>query len=137
MIYSAPRNGREATAHWQAAKTHRLVMPVCDACAAVEWPPAGACLACGGTLRWEERDGNGTVATFSVVRRAAQPAWKDQVPYVVALIDLDGGGRILSNILDCQPGEVFIGARVTCGFVETSDAELGLPVFRLQRGATR
>jgi uncharacterized OB-fold protein len=133
MIYSAPRNGREATPHWKAAKERRLVVPVCEACGCVDWPPAAQCRTCGGAIRWEERSGAGAVVTYSVVRRAVQPAWKEKVPYVVAFIELDGGGRLLSNVIDCTPDEVHIGARVTCDFVDTSDPELGLPVFRLAR----
>lgn len=136
MTYSAPRNGREATPHWKAAREGRLVMPVCAACGSVEWPPARVCRKCGGAIRWDERDGKGTVVTFSIVRRAVQPEWKERAPYVVALIDLDGGGRLLSNVIDCEPERVRIGARVTCGFVETSDPELGLPVFRLADSAS-
>jgi uncharacterized OB-fold protein len=133
MIYSAPRNGREATPHWKAAKERRLVMPVCEACGCVDWPPAEKCRRCGGAIRWDERDGGGRILTYSVVRRAVQPAWKAMVPYVVAFVELDGGGRLLSNVVDCTPDDVRIGARVTCDFVETSDPELGLPVFRLDR----
>lgn len=131
MIYSAPRNGREATPHWKAAKERRLVMPVCASCGRVNWPPSGSCRACSGAIQWQERSGRGRVVTYSVVRRAAQPAWRDKVPYVVALIALEDGGRILSNIIDCTPEAVRIDAAVYCDFVETSDSELGLPVFRL------
>lgn len=132
MIYSAPPNGREATPHWKAARQGRLVMPFCEACGVIAWPPAGACTRCRSALAWRECSGAGVVVTFSVVRRAVQPEWKDAVPYVVAFIDLDEGGRILSNIVDCDPADVRCGARVTARFVPTTDPELGLPVFYLQ-----
>ncbi len=71
------------------------------------------------------------------MRRAVQPEWKGKEPYVVALIRLDDGGRLFSNVIDCKPEDVRCGDRVTCTFVETTDPELGLPVFRRQGGASR
>jgi uncharacterized OB-fold protein len=73
----------------------------------------------------------GVVVTFSVVRRAVQPELKDEVPYVVAFIDLDEGGRILSNILDGDLADIRCGSRVAARFVPATDPELGLPVFHL------
>jgi uncharacterized OB-fold protein len=130
MIRSAPRNGREATPHWRAAREGRLVMPFCAGCGRLDWPPADQCPRCGGALIWRDCSGHGTIVTFSIVRRPVQPEWKDEVPYVVAFVALDEGPRLLSNIVDCDPETVAIGQRVTCAFVETTDPELGLPVFR-------
>jgi uncharacterized OB-fold protein len=60
-----------------------------------------------------------------------QPEWKEGGPYVVAMIALDAGVRMLSNVVDCDPAAVACGARVAVGFVPTTDPALGLPVFRL------
>jgi uncharacterized protein len=132
MKYSAPRSGREATPHWKAAREGRLLLPYCATDNHFCWPPAQRCPTCLGPIAWKESAGAGVVETFSIVRRAVQPEWKDKEPYVVAFVRLDDGGRLLSNIVDCTPETVRCGARVTCSFVETTDPELGLPVFRLQ-----
>ena len=132
MIYSAPRNGREATPHWKAAREGRLLLPFCETNGHFAWPPGKACPTCGSNLAWRESRGDGKVVTFSIIRRAVQPEWKDKGAYVVAIIALDDGGRLISNIVDCDVDMVKIGARVSCAFVETSDPELGLPVFRLR-----
>jgi uncharacterized OB-fold protein len=131
MRYSAPRNGREATPHWKAAREGRLLLPFCTTHHHFCWPPARRCPACHSPVEWKESGGAGVVETFSIVRRAVQPEWKDKEPYVVAFVRLDDGGRLFSNIVDCAPESVRCGARVTCCFVETTDPELGLPVFRL------
>lgn len=131
MKYSAPRNGREATPHWKAARASRLLLPFCATLNHFCWPPAQRCPTCHGVITWKESSGAGVIETFSIVRRAVQPEWKDKAPYVVAFVRLDDGGRLLSNIIDCAPEGVRCGARVTCSFVETTDPELGLPVFRL------
>ena len=132
MIYSAPRNGREATPHWKAAREGRLLLPFCKANGHFAWPPGRVCPTCSSELVWRESNGEGMVVTFSIVRRAVQPEWKDKGAYVVAMVTLDDGGRLISNIVDCDPDAVKCGARVTCAFVETTDPELGLPVFRLK-----
>jgi uncharacterized OB-fold protein len=131
MKYSAPRSGREATPHWKAAHDGRLLLPFCTTNHHFCWPPAQRCPTCHGSIAWRESGGAGVVETFSIVRRPVQPEWKDREPYVVAFVRLDDGGRLLSNIIDCPPEDVHCGARVTCTFVETTDPELGLPVFRL------
>ncbi len=130
-MYSAPRNGREATPHWVAARQGVLRLPFCSVTGKPIWPPSSAASNVGGSLEWRDCPGGGTVASFSIVRRPVQPEWNDKAPYVVAMIDLDVGVRILSNIVDCDAESVRIGARVRCMFVETTNPELGLPVFRL------
>lgn len=131
MMYSAPRKGREATPHWVAARQGVLKLPFNRETGRPVWPPAPVGGDGAGGLEWRDCAGGGTVAGFSIVRRPVQPEWQDKAPYVVAMIDLDVGVRMLSNIVDCDPDAVRVGARVHCAFVETSDPELGLPVFRL------
>ncbi len=132
MKYSAPRNGREATPHWKAAREGRLLLPFCTAHDHFCWPPAQRCPACQSAVGWKESSGKGFVETFAIVRRPAQPEWKGREPYVVAFVRLDDGGRLFSNIVDCPVESVRCGTRVTCAFVETTDPELGLPVFKLE-----
>ncbi len=133
MIHSAPRGNREARPHWVAAREGRLVMPFCQPCQAWNWPPAGACPHCATPLTWRDCAGAGHVVSFSIVRRAVQPEWKDHAPYVVAIIELAEGVRLLSNVVDCAAEAVTMGAAVTVAFHETTDPELGLPVFRLTK----
>jgi uncharacterized OB-fold protein len=134
MKYSAPRTGREATPHWKAAHESRLLLPFCTAHSHFCWPPAQRCPKCHSDIAWKESNGRGAVETFSIVRRPAQAEWKGKEPYVVAFIRLDDGGRILSNLVGCVPEDVRIGDRVKCTFVETTDPELGLPVFEPEAG---
>lgn len=95
MNYSAPRNGREATPHWLAAKRGILLLPFCPATGQPVWPPPST-LADGG-VEWWEVNGTGIVASFSVA--PVQPEWKDQAPDIVDMIQLDDGPRLLSHIV--------------------------------------
>jgi uncharacterized OB-fold protein len=133
MIRPAPRAGREAAPHWKAAAEGVLRLPFCSLTGKAFWPPSGACEAADGSVEWRACEGGGVVESFSVVRRAVQPEWKDGGPYVVAMIALDAEVRMLSNVVECDPDEVTIGARVAVAFVPTTDPALGLAVFKLVR----
>jgi uncharacterized OB-fold protein len=78
--------------------------------------------------------GHGSVHTFTVVRRSNHPDFRGRVPYVVAMIDLDEGVRIMSNVIGCAPEIVTIGMRVRCIF-ERIDDDVGVPVFEPMREA--
>ena len=129
MIRPAPRNGREETPHWVAARAGRLVLPHCAHCGHFEWPARPTCATCAAPLVWRECAGTGTLLTWSVVHRAASPAWSGETPYVVAMVELDEGARLMSNIVECDPAHLACGQRVRARFVETTDPALGLVVF--------
>ena len=115
MTYDAPRRGREATPHWTAARAGTLMLPFDAQSGEPVWPPGAA------AMEWRACDGAGTVLAFSVVRRPVQPEWRDKAPYVVAMVALDTGHWLFSNVIGCDPADVRIGARVRCTFVETTE----------------
>ncbi len=82
-------------------------------------------------LGWEKARGRGKITHFTVVHQAPYPAFEDVAPYVLALIELDEGVRMMSNIIQCSPNEVFIGAHVAVTF--ESRGEVHLPMFVLDR----
>lgn len=73
--------------------------------------------------------GLGSVHSFVVPRRAFHPAFKEEVPYIIAIIELDEGVRVLSNILGAQPEEVKVGMRVALEWDDEA-GEYPLPKFR-------
>tara|TARA_B100001013_G_scaffold337889_1_gene258395 strand:- start:69 stop:320 length:252 start_codon:yes stop_codon:yes gene_type:complete len=77
---------------------------------------------------WINASGRGNVASFTIVRRALTEGY--EAPYVVALIDLEEGPRMMSNIVDCSAEIVVVGAAVKVAFKAWSDT-LSLPVFVL------
>jgi len=83
-------------------------------------------------LEWRESEGKGTVYSFNVMRVAGNPMMASDVPYVVALVDLDEGHRMLTNITGCDPSAVACGQRVSVTWdVEMSDGRR-LPTFELE-----
>jgi uncharacterized OB-fold protein len=90
------------------------------------------CHACNATrLSWKPVSGEGEVYTWVVVHHAPAGGFQDEVPYVVAWIELreQPGLRILSNVVGCPPAEVWAGMSVNVEFRDVTD-EVSLPVFR-------
>jgi uncharacterized protein len=73
--------------------------------------------------------GTGTVYSFSVVRRAVNPDLESEIPYVVAMVELDEGVRMLTNLVGCDPETVRCGQKVGVRFEATADPEFWVPVF--------
>jgi uncharacterized OB-fold protein len=136
---SDPSNGRPLPTpdpatepYWAAAREHRLSMPRCEACGEFHFYPRPICPHCGtARLTWAEVSGNGTVYSFTIVQRAPSPAFADMVPYVVAIVALDEGPHLMSNIVDCSAEQVRIGMPVRVTFLD-SGKELSLPLFKVQ-----
>jgi hypothetical protein len=84
-------------------------------------------------VKWVEASGRGTVYSYTVVHRAANEAFADQVPYVIALIDLEEGVRLMTR-LSPRPVSVRVGAQVIVHFERVTD-EVTLPIFRLAQAA--
>lgn len=111
-------------AFWDAAVRRVLVLQRCDRCNAHQFYPRPFCLSCGGTsLQWAEATGTGTVYSLTTVHMSIRPDLP--APYVVALIDLDEGPRLLTHLVgpECR-----IGDRVRVAW-RTRDGLPPLPVF--------
>ena len=106
-----------------------LRLQQCDQCQQYQFYPRTLCSHCAGDqLQWRDVNGSGVVASFTVVRRAVSPAY--EAPYVVALIDLEQGPRMMSALIDVDPETVEIGMAVAVDFEHWSN-EISMPVFRV------
>ncbi|SFP71153.1 hypothetical protein SAMN05443579_11480 [Variovorax sp. PDC80] len=95
----------------QALQERRLMLQHCEDCAAVRFPPALVCRACGSPrLQWRASPGLGSVYSLTTVRDRAGD-------YNVALVDLEGGARMMSRVEDVAPDAVRIGQRVRARIV--------------------
>lgn len=120
----------ESRPYWEALREGRLLLKRCGSCSRQHHYPRELCPYCGSdALEWSPVRGTGSVYSFTVARRPAGPAFKQDVPYVVAIIELDEGARMMSNIVGIDPDEVRIGQRVAVEF-EAVTAEITLPRFR-------
>ena len=113
---------------YEYCRRHELRLPQCAACGAFRFPPAATCPECTATgHEWRLVSGRGTVFTWIVMTRAYHPAFEP--PYAVAIIQLEEGPRLYSNVLDVDPHAIVQGMAVEVDF-EDIDGEHTIPVFR-------
>jgi uncharacterized OB-fold protein len=116
---------------WAACAERRLLVRRCASCGRAHFYPRPACPHCwSADVDWVEAGGHGTLYSFSVVRENDLPAYRDAVPYVVALVDLDEGARMMTTLVDSDPAAVRVGAAVEVVFV--SRGEWTFPAFRVR-----
>jgi len=115
---------------WEAADRHVLSAPWCDRCQQPVLYPRELCNRCQQPVAgWRDLSGRGTVYAFGVEHRAWTQAPGLEPPYVVALVELDEGGRLLTNIVG-DPGAVRVGAPVEVRW-EPGPGERTVPRFAL------
>ena len=117
---------------WSGLADGRLRMPACGACAHRFFPPRPACPSClRQDLTWVDASDAGTVYSVTVVHR--RPASGFDVPFALALVELDGGWIIMTHVTGCAPDDVHIGQRV-CLTIQAitgrDSSSLSLPLFR-------
>lgn len=126
-----PQPTSETAAYWAAAQEQRLVIQRCGSCGQCQFYPRAFCIKClSDSLEWINASGQGRIYSYTVCRIAPSPAFEARLPYVVALIDLAEGVRMLANILDTDLERVAIGARVGVSFESVSES-CTLPQFTL------
>lgn len=123
-----PVPNADTAAFWDGCARGVLRIQRCGDCGGAQFPPRPFCGTCrSAALRWEPASGRATVASFSVVHRAPVPAFRDAVPYVLALVDLAEGPRMMTNVVDCDPDAVRIGQAVRFVFRPVAEDAPPLP----------
>ncbi len=120
----------DSTQHyWDGLAGGKLRIKRCADCGRAHFYPRPFCPHCWSErVAWEDASGRGTVYTFTVVRRNDLPPFGSRVPYVAAIVDLDEGPRVMTNLVDCPIEDVRIGLPVEAVFREVDD--LTLAYFR-------
>jgi uncharacterized protein len=123
----SPTVTRDTEFFWNGVKEHRLLIQRCAGCGQFRHPPRPMCPSCN-SVDWNavEASGNGTVYSFVLPRHPQFPFM--EYPYIVALVELEEGTRIVSNIVGTAPEDVSIGLPVVVTF-EHFDDGLVLPQF--------
>ncbi len=125
-----PIPGYDSEPFWRGCKGHELLIPHCQDCGAYHFFPRFFCTKClSRKIEWVKSKGLGTVYTFTIIDRAGIPAFQKEVPYVLALVELDEGVRMMTNIVGCRPEGVEVGMKVEVVF-EDITADIALPKFR-------
>jgi uncharacterized OB-fold protein len=123
-----PLGDPDTRAFWEATRQGRLVYQVCDRCGRIVFHPRLHCPHCGSLeLKTRESAGRGTVYSYTVIRQHGHPFFGTRLPYVVALIDVDEGFRMLSEVV-AEPDAVRVGQRVRLDWED--QGQIRIPLFR-------
>ncbi len=117
--------------YWEGCREGRLLLQTCTACGTARFPPGPVCTACGsGEAKWIESSGRARVYSWIVVRHPI-PAevYAGDVPYVVALVELEEGVRMPTNIVACAPEAIKADMPLELCFREIAGG-VQLPQFR-------
>lgn len=119
---------------WDAAKEGRLLIQRSKSKGkAVFYPRPVSPYGPNDELEWVEASGKGTVYSFTVARRPTAPQWANDGAYVIAIVELEEGAHMTTNIVGCPPEKVFIGMPVVAVF-DAVTPEVTLVKFRPLEG---
>ena len=121
------------TAFFWTSTDGRLRMLRCADCGFITHPPGPVCRRCGSSnVAPSELSGRGRVYTYTVVYHATHVAMKDRVPYISALIQLEEGPRVLTNLVNCLEQDVSVDMPVRVVFERLTE-DITLPQFEPDR----
>lgn len=119
----------DTKAFWDGTKNGEFRIQTCVRCGQRIYPPRAVCPSCLHTVfEWVTASGKGEVYSYTVVYQAADKSFNDDIPYVYAIIDLEEGVRVVSNVVNTDPKKVSIGMRVKVVFERESE-EITVPRF--------
>lgn len=123
-----PSLSKDVEFFWDGIKRKELLIQRCASCGKLRHPPRPMCPSCQ-SLQWEtvKASGKGTLHSFVVFHYPPFPPFEN--PYVVGLVDLEEGTRLIANVIGVDPKAVKIGMPVQVEFVAV-DEEMILPQFR-------
>jgi len=115
---------------WKATKKGKLLIQHCQACNSHIFFPKKVCPECwSDNLGWQEANGKAKVYTYTTMLDMVEPIFMGDLPYVIAMVDLEEGIRMTTRIVNCNPDDVEIGMNVEVVFAEVSP-ECSLPMFQ-------
>jgi uncharacterized OB-fold protein len=122
----------ETDFYWEKARAHELWLMRCGDCGSTYFYPRPICPRCfSRNTRWVQSSGRGIVHAFSIVHRPPTPAFAERAPYVAALVELEGGARMPTNLVEVEPDprSIQVGMPVEVVFEDVNEA-VALPQFR-------
>lgn len=118
--------------YWEGARNHKLLVQQCSSCGTYRWYPRPVCGECGSfDHTWSEVKGNGKLFSYSTVYRPPMPEFKADVPFTVAIVELEGASnvRLVGRLLGCPPEAIRIGMPLKVSFEDVTP-EVSLPSWK-------
>jgi uncharacterized OB-fold protein len=102
-----PLNPEFTRPFWEATKRHELIVPRCTMCDHLFFYPRSECPRClSSNIAWAPVSGRGRLYSFTIVNQPAHPAFRDDAPHVYAIVQLDEGPRMISNVIECDHADL-------------------------------
>ena len=125
-----PQPTPESQPFWTACARGELIVQRCNACGRFWFPPANHCQHCwSGDFTWRPVSGRGRLHSFTVFRRAYAAGLADQLPYIVGIVELEEGPRLITNVVGCEPGDVRVDMPLEVVFEDLAEG-VALHAFR-------
>lgn len=125
-----PVPSKESQPYWDGLREQKLLMPHCDACGSYWFPPSLLCPHCSSAKwSWTATSGRGRIFSYVVYHRVYHPGFAGEVPYAVAVIELDEGPRMISNVIGIAPEKLSCDMRVEVAYQPITEA-ITLPKFK-------
>ncbi len=133
LPYPTPETQR----FWDGCKQHQLLLPYCRRCQEFFFYPREFCPKCfGWEIDWRQASGRGTLYTYAIQFRPAGPGFVNDVPYITAIVQLEEGPRLFTNLIGVEPDPTQIRCDMPVEVVfEDVDDRIALPKFRPADGA--
>jgi uncharacterized protein len=129
-VKPVPVPTKETQPYWDGCKQHELRVQKCAACGHHQFYPRLYCTTCmSDRVEWVKTSGRATVLSYTIIYRPVTQAFAGNVPYVVALVTLDEGPQMMTNIVGCEPEQVHIGMPVQVTFDDWTE-EISVPKFK-------
>ncbi|MBH77065.1 MAG: hypothetical protein CL897_02385 [Dehalococcoidia bacterium] len=112
-----------------AGEEGRLLLATCVVCKEMRLPTSPTCPNClGEGYEWNQVSGRGKVYTFGIMHQRYHPAWEPELPYNIAVVELEEGPRMPANIIGVENDEISVGMPVEV--VWELEGEIPVPRFR-------
>jgi uncharacterized OB-fold protein len=127
--FDLPAADDDTRPFWDAARDGKLLIKRCADCGQAHFYPRPFCPRCwSDAVHWEEACGRAVLYTWSVVHHNDLPPFPERLPYVAAVVDLDEGPRMQTNVVDCDPGTLSVGMPLQVEYRALTD-DVTIPVF--------
>lgn len=121
---------------WEAIKRHEVLLQSCRSCGHVVFPPATNCPNCqAANLEWLPASGRGVIWSWAVFHKSYFLSFAADIPYAVAIVELEEGPRVWTQIIDVQNSDLSIGLAVQAVFDDVTD-DVTLLKFKLAQPAS-
>jgi uncharacterized OB-fold protein len=125
-----PVKTEENAPYWDSARRHALELQRCGGCGRFRYPVATFCPYClSDQYEWQPISGKAAVYSFIIVHQRYDPSFADDLPYNVAVVELDEGPRMVTNIVGIPNDQIRIGMPLLITYEDVTE-EFTLPKFR-------